>query len=123
MIESKLSCYGSSAQGNEITSECRASEGLHFEVDLTSSVPSSIVIRVLQAGGPSPDSDTWSYNTLYLWSVPQMAERLERMRPLPRGHGAGGAQGCGSPPRSLARGASWRDLTQVASSSPKEIVR
>lgn len=71
-------------EANEITSECRAEEGFHFEVDLTSTVPSSIVVRVLQAelavGTEGVENELWTYVTLYLWSVPQMAERLERMR-------------------------------------------
>jgi len=67
-------------EANEISSECRADEGLHFEVDLTSSVPSSVVVRILQAEGPNAETEQWMYTTLYLWSVPQMVERLERMR-------------------------------------------
>merc|ERR1719171_2642230 len=34
-------------EANEISGECRPDDCLHFEVDLTSSVPSSVVIRVL----------------------------------------------------------------------------
>jgi len=67
-------------EANEISMECRADEGLHFEVDLTSSVPSSVVVRILQAEGPNAETEQWMYTTLYLWSVPQMVERLERMR-------------------------------------------
>lgn len=71
-------------EANEITAECRAEENFHFEVDLTSTVPSSIVMRVLQAEFPpntdGGDTEQCCYATLYLWSVPQMAERLERMR-------------------------------------------
>lgn len=67
-------------EANEITAECRPDENMHFEVDLTSSVPSSVVMRVLQADAPSSDTDQWCYSTLYLWSLAQMSERLERMR-------------------------------------------
>jgi len=67
-------------EANEITAELKPDAGLTFEVDLTSSVPSSIVIRVLQVLAPKQEGDPLDYNTLYLWSVPQLMERLERMR-------------------------------------------
>lgn len=75
-------------EANEITAECRATERLTFEVDLTSSVPFSVVIRVLQADDPhSPramvstsDMESDGYITRYYWSVAKMEERLERMR-------------------------------------------
>eukprot|EP00930_Biecheleria_cincta_P096538 TRINITY_DN88368_c0_g1_i1.p1 TRINITY_DN88368_c0_g1~~TRINITY_DN88368_c0_g1_i1.p1 ORF type:complete len:1082 (+),score=174.15 TRINITY_DN88368_c0_g1_i1:33-3278(+) len=66
-------------EANDITRECRASEGLAFEMDLTSTIPSSVVIRVLQAV-PGDDGSFEDRAPLYLWSLPQMSERLERMR-------------------------------------------
>lgn len=66
-------------EANEITRECRASEGLAFEIDLTSTIPSSVVIRVLQAA-PNCNNEFEEKAPLYLWSLPQMTERLERMR-------------------------------------------
>eukprot|EP00933_Yihiella_yeosuensis_P038837 TRINITY_DN32778_c0_g1_i2.p1 TRINITY_DN32778_c0_g1~~TRINITY_DN32778_c0_g1_i2.p1 ORF type:complete len:1236 (+),score=212.72 TRINITY_DN32778_c0_g1_i2:75-3782(+) len=65
-------------EAKEITEQCRPNEGLSFEVDLTSSIPSSVVIRVLQASHDEPDY--LKHAPLYLWSVPKMAERIERMR-------------------------------------------
>jgi len=80
-------------EANEVTSECRPNECLHFEVDLTSSVPSSVVIRVLQAEGvtigPEGEQKVEHWGQLYLWSVEQMGERLERMRDLHQGFVAG----------------------------------
>lgn len=66
-------------EANELTRECRASEGLAFEIDLTSTIPSSVVIRVLQTA-PTGYDESEEKAPLYLWSLPQMSERLERMR-------------------------------------------
>lgn len=77
-------------EANEITQECRSKEGLIFEVDLTSSLPSSVVIRVLkEETGESGGAD--GFTTLYLWSVHQAAERLERMRDYCEEHMRNGA--------------------------------
>lgn len=68
-------------EANEITDECRSPDGLRFEVDLTTSIPTSVVVRVWQkdksAEKQNPD-DEWEQ--LYFWNTHQMAERLERMR-------------------------------------------
>mmetsp|Transcript_24411 Transcript_24411/g.43349 ORF Transcript_24411/g.43349 Transcript_24411/m.43349 type:complete len:1306 (-) Transcript_24411:15-3932(-) len=67
-------------EANELTSECRSDEPIHFEVDLTSSVPACVVIRVLYCtqGRDCEDEDAWE--TKYLWTVNQLIERLDRMR-------------------------------------------
>lgn len=68
-------------EANELTLECRPEENLHFEVDLTSAVPSSVVIRVLHTDPLCDDgAEDSTRSVLYLWSLPVMAERIERMR-------------------------------------------
>lgn len=70
-------------EANEVTTECRSgSDALHFEVDLTSSIPPCVAIRVLQCeceDGPARANEE-HWKNKYIWSVSQLAERLERMR-------------------------------------------
>jgi len=63
-------------EANDITAECRSDDNLEFQVDCTSALPASVVIRVVHK---LPDESEES-PTIYLWSVVQMAERVERMR-------------------------------------------
>jgi len=66
-------------QANEITAACR-SDPLIFEVDLTSTYPPCVAIRVLECekGRDCKDEEEWKNR--YIWSVRQLNERLERMR-------------------------------------------
>lgn len=69
------------SEANELTAECRPEESLQFEVDLTSAVPSSVVIRVLQADSLCDDGvEEPTCSVLYLWSLSVMEDRLQRMR-------------------------------------------
>jgi len=72
-------------EANELTSECRPNESLHFEVDITSSWPHCGLIRALTCNLPrdqweehADDENMWE--TKYLWTVKQLVERVDRMR-------------------------------------------
>lgn len=67
-------------EANEISTECRPEEAVRFEVDLTTSIPTSAVVRVWQHTDSNGDDSTGTWRQVYFWSVPQMAERLDRMR-------------------------------------------
>eukprot|EP00929_Paragymnodinium_shiwhaense_P063194 TRINITY_DN31586_c0_g1_i1.p1 TRINITY_DN31586_c0_g1~~TRINITY_DN31586_c0_g1_i1.p1 ORF type:complete len:1550 (-),score=326.55 TRINITY_DN31586_c0_g1_i1:221-4870(-) len=66
-------------EANELSAELRPHDGLHFEVDLTSAVPATVVIRVLRLLGQNGEGLN-QYMPLYLWTVLQARERLDRMR-------------------------------------------
>lgn len=76
--EIKLACRLTD-EANEITAECRK-EGLSFEVDLTSTYPPCVAIRVLECekGRDCKDEEEWKNR--YIWSVRQLNERLDRMK-------------------------------------------
>merc|ERR1719446_492750 len=57
-------------EANDITAECRPNEGLQFEVDLTSALRMSVVVRVLRI----PQGEGEETQQLYIWSVGQMTE-------------------------------------------------
>eukprot|EP00913_Durusdinium_trenchii_P035098 g32832.t1 len=68
-----------SCEANEITRACRP-EALYFEVDLTSTFPPCVAIRVLQCDKGRDCKDEEEWKNRYLWSVRQLNERLDRMR-------------------------------------------
>eukprot|EP00931_Biecheleriopsis_adriatica_P047226 TRINITY_DN27194_c0_g2_i1.p1 TRINITY_DN27194_c0_g2~~TRINITY_DN27194_c0_g2_i1.p1 ORF type:complete len:1301 (+),score=288.37 TRINITY_DN27194_c0_g2_i1:89-3991(+) len=72
-------------EANELTLECRPDVACHFEVDLTSTFPPCVAIRVLDCpkGQESASEEDWKNK--YIWSVEQLSERLERMRDYWRG--------------------------------------
>ncbi|CAE6971797.1 KIF13B [Symbiodinium natans] len=81
-------------EANEVTVECRSgSDALHFEVDLTSTFPPCVTIRVLYCDcddGPGCTNEE-HWKNKYIWSVSQLAERLERMRDYWRQKDSSGA--------------------------------
>mmetsp|Transcript_93544 Transcript_93544/g.209424 ORF Transcript_93544/g.209424 Transcript_93544/m.209424 type:complete len:1284 (-) Transcript_93544:148-3999(-) len=77
--ELKMACRMSD-EANELTAEMRSEESLHLEVDITSSVPPCVVVRVLHLPPGRDCQDESAWVTKYLWSASQLAERLERMR-------------------------------------------
>merc|ERR1712216_974065 len=62
-------------EANEITHECRQESGLHFEVDITSGFPRSVIVRALHYTG-TDQTGADQYEQQYLWSTRQMMERL-----------------------------------------------
>lgn len=67
-------------EANELTQECRSEEPIHFEVDLTSSMPPCVVIRALFCPSGKDVEDEESWETKYVWSLAQLEERVDRMR-------------------------------------------
>eukprot|EP00746_Dinoflagellata_sp_MGD_P011368 gnl/MRDRNA2_/MRDRNA2_123805_c0_seq1.p1 gnl/MRDRNA2_/MRDRNA2_123805_c0~~gnl/MRDRNA2_/MRDRNA2_123805_c0_seq1.p1 ORF type:complete len:1154 (-),score=244.37 gnl/MRDRNA2_/MRDRNA2_123805_c0_seq1:90-3503(-) len=62
-------------EANEMTAECRGEEELRFEVDVTTSIPTSAVVCVWVH---NEEGEGWRQK--YFWSRAQMAERLESIR-------------------------------------------
>ncbi|CAJ1343765.1 unnamed protein product, partial [Effrenium voratum] len=79
MEEIKLACRLTD-EANEITKECKKKDPLHFEVDLTSTYPPCVAIRVLYCEHGRENMDEELVKNRYIWSVHQLSERLERMR-------------------------------------------
>eukprot|EP00927_Polykrikos_kofoidii_P053922 TRINITY_DN4843_c0_g3_i1.p1 TRINITY_DN4843_c0_g3~~TRINITY_DN4843_c0_g3_i1.p1 ORF type:complete len:1519 (+),score=228.91 TRINITY_DN4843_c0_g3_i1:83-4639(+) len=72
-------------EANEIAAELISEAGFHFEVDLTSAVPATVVVRVLRYVGQGARVID-QFAPVYVWSISQTQERLERMRCCYREH-------------------------------------